>query len=343
VLTGADLSDWRPAYEQPVQLDVHGVTVCKTAAWGQGPVLLQSLALLEGLDLVPGTADFVHLVVEAEKLAFADREAWYGDVADVPMGDLLSKAYNAQRRALITDRASLDLRPGSPAGRTPRLPTFVGSNGTAGAESGIGEPVTTSDGVRRGDTVHVDVVDRWGNMVAAMPSGGWLQSSPVIPELGFGLGTRLQMAWLEPGLPNSLAPGKRPRTTLSPTLVMRDGVAVLACGSPGGDQQDQWQLVFLLHHLLGGSDLQEAIEAPSFHTTHFPSSFYPRASAPGHIVVEDRLGGDVIDELTRRGHVVERAGGWSLGRMCAVSRDPASGVLKAGANPRGGLGYAVGR
>jgi gamma-glutamyltranspeptidase/glutathione hydrolase len=195
----------------------------------------------------------------------------------------------------------------------------------------------------RGDTVHVDVVDRWGNIVAAMPSGGWLQSSPVIPELGFGLGTRLQMAWLEPGLPNSLAPGKRPRTTLSPTLVMRDGVAVLACGSPGGDQQDQWQLVFLLHHILGGADLQEAIEAPSFHTTHFPSSFYPRASEPGHLVVEDRLGDDVIDELTRRGHVVKRAGPWALGRMCAVGRDPASGVLKAAANPRGGLGYAVGR
>jgi gamma-glutamyltranspeptidase/glutathione hydrolase len=344
VLTGEDMAQWRPTYEQPAHLDVHGVTVCKTAAWGQGPVLLQSLALLEGLALRPGTADFVHLVVEAEKLAFADREAWYGDVPDVPMTELLSAAYNAQRRALITDGASLDLRPGSPAGRTPRLPSFVGSaSGAAGAESGIGEPVTTSDGVRRGDTVHVDVVDRWGNIVAAMPSGGWLQSSPVIPELGFGLGTRLQMAWLEPGLPNSLAPRKRPRTTLSPTLVMRDGIAVLACGSPGGDQQDQWQLVFLLHHLLGGSDLQESIEAPSFHTTHFPSSFYPRASEPGHLVVEDRLGDDVIDELTRRGHVVRRAGPWSLGRMCAVSRAPASGVLKAAANPRGGLGYAVGR
>ncbi|MDQ1496569.1 MAG: gamma-glutamyltranspeptidase / glutathione hydrolase, partial [Actinomycetota bacterium] len=136
VLTGADLAGWRPTYEEPAQLDVHGVTVCKTAAWGQGPVLLQSLALLVGLDLVPGTADFVHLVVEAEKLAFADREAWYGDVPDVPMTELLSAGYNAQRRALISDRASLDLRPGSPTGRPPKLPSFVGStNGAAGAES----------------------------------------------------------------------------------------------------------------------------------------------------------------------------------------------------------------
>jgi gamma-glutamyltranspeptidase/glutathione hydrolase len=205
-----------------------------------------------------------------------------------------------------------------------------------------GEPTVSNDGVTRGDTCHVDVMDQWGNVISATPSGGWLQSSPTIPELGFCLGSRLQMFWLEEGLASSLAPGLRPRTTLTPTLVLRDGVPVLACGSPGGDQQDQWQLLFLLRHLAGGQDLQEAIDAPAWHTTGFPSSFYPRATEPGGLVMESRLGSAVQDELVRRGHVVTSADPWSLGRLCAVSREP-DGVLAAAANPRGMQGYAVGR
>jgi gamma-glutamyltranspeptidase/glutathione hydrolase len=199
------------------------------------------------------------------------------------------------------------------------------------------------DGQTHGDTCHLDVVDRWGNIVSATPSGGWLQSSPVIPELGFPLGSRLQMTWLEEGLPSSLVPGRRPRTTLSPTMVLRDGRPVLACGTPGGDQQDQWQLLFLLRVLVGGSTLQEAIDAPMWHTTSLPESFYPRGSEPGVLVVEDRLGDDVIDGLTARGHDVRRAGPWTLGRMCVVARDPSTGVLSAAANPRGMQGYACGR
>jgi gamma-glutamyltranspeptidase/glutathione hydrolase len=198
-------------------------------------------------------------------------------------------------------------------------------------------------GEQRGDTCHVDVVDRWGNMIAAMPSGGWLQSSPAIPRLGFCLGTRLQMTWLEPGLPSSLVPGTRPRTTLSPTMVLREGVPVLACGSPGGDQQDQWQLLFLLRHLGLGMDLQEAIDAPMWHTTSLLGSFYPRDMTPAGLVVESRLGDDVIADLSARGHNVTVSDPWSLGRMCAVGRDPESGQLSAGANPRGMQGYAVGR
>ena len=179
-------------------------------------------------------------------------------------------------------------------------------------------------------------------MISATPSGGWLQSSPTVPELGFCLGTRLQMTWLEQGLASSLVPGRRPRTTLSPTLVMRDGSAVLACGTPGGDQQDQWQLIFVLRHLGAGMALQEAIDAPAWHTDSFPSSFYPRFAHPGSLVAEDRLGTDVIAALASRGHRVMQAGP-GLGRLCAVGRDPASGLLSAGANPRGMQGYAAGR
>ncbi len=350
LLTGDDMAAWHPSYEPPATLDFHGLTVCKTGPWGQGPVLLQQLALLDGLDLVPGTAGFVHTVVEAAKLAFADREAWYGDAAGVAMDELLSAGYAAQRRALIGDEADGGLRPGSPAGLDPRLPDLMA--GSAARAAGIDEfDATTSEPtlsrhgeavVPTGDTCHVSVADRFGNLVAATPSGGWLQSSPVVPGLGFPLGTRLQMAWLQPGLPNSLVPGRRPRTTLSPSLCLRDGEPELAFGTPGGDQQDQWQLGFLLNHLLGGMNLQEAIDYPVFHTTHVPSSFHPRESHPKQVVVESRIGDDVIAGLRRRGHQVTVSGPWSLGRMCAVGRGP-DGRLRAGANPRGMQGYAVGR
>jgi gamma-glutamyltranspeptidase/glutathione hydrolase len=211
------------------------------------------------------------------------------------------------------------------------------------ADATTGEPTVRSDGATRGDTCHVDVVDRWGNIISATPSGGWLQSAPTIPELGFCLGSRMQMFRLEEGLASSLAPGRRPRTTLTPTLVHRDGEPVMACGSPGGDQQDQWQLLFLLRTIAGGSSLQEAIDAPAYHTTAFPSSFWPRVTEPAGLVVEERVPQEVRAELAARGHDVTVAGPWSLGRLCAVTRDPESGMLAAGANPRGMQGYAVGR
>jgi gamma-glutamyltranspeptidase / glutathione hydrolase len=188
------------------------------------------------------------------------------------------------------------------------------------------------------------VADRFGNMVACTPSGGWLHSSPVIPELGFCLGTRGQMLWLTEGLPSSLEPGKRPRTTLTPSLALRDGRPWLAFGTPGGDQQDQWSLnSTFLHAVHTDLDLQEAIDAPTFHTEHFPSSFWPRQARSGVLVVEERIGSKVIDELRRRGHLVEVSGPWSLGRMCVVGRDPRTGFLMAAANPRGRQGYAAGR
>jgi len=367
-LTGHDLATWTPRYEQPVTLDWRGWTLAKAGPWSQGPALLQALAMLDGV-LPAGprgrragwwaegdasvsedadTAEVVHASVEATKLAMADREAWYGDVENVPVDELLSSTYAAGRRALIGETASRDLRPGSPGGRPPRLPEFVTTISAAERPAtrelaGIGEPTVDTRGTTRGDTCHVDVVDRWGNIVSATPSGGWLQSSPVVPELGFALGTRAQMFWLEPGLPNSLAPGKRPRTTLTPSLALRGGVPTLAFGSPGGDQQEQWQLCFWLRHVHQGLDLQAAIDAPAWHTTGFPSSFYPRETVPGEMVVESRLGDDAIAELRRRGHDVTVSGPWTLGRLSAVSRDPETGILRAAANPRGMQGYAAGR
>ena len=341
VLTAADLAGWSASYERPAVHRFRDVEVAKTDLWGQGPVLLEALALLDGLPdeaLDPGTADGVHTVTEALKLAFADREAWYGDGSPVTVGELLDPAYVATRRALLGDRASYDLRPGSPGGREPRLPAHLTTRREVHGAAGLGEPT-----VQWGDTCHLDVADRWGNIISATPSGGWLQSSPTVPDLGFCLGSRLQMCWLDEGLPASLTPGRRPRTTLSQTLVLRGGTPVLACGTPGGDQQDQWQLPFLLHHLVGGRDLQEAIEAPSFHTTSIPSSFYPRETHPGELVAEDRLGPEVLAELERRGHRLLRAGDWTLGRLSAVARDPETGLLSGAATARGEQGYAVGR
>ncbi|AXX27416.1 gamma-glutamyltransferase [Actinosynnema pretiosum subsp. pretiosum] len=349
VLTGQDMAGWEASYEEPVTADFGDWTVAKIGAWSQGPALLQQLRLLEGfadrLEYVDGapTAETVHLAVECAKLAFADREAWYGDSADVPLEALLSREYAAERRALVGERASLELRPGAPGGAEAVLAQHIRRGPSVAEELGgaVGEPTVSRTGAVRGDTVHVDVVDRWGNIVSATPSGGWLQSSPTIPSLGFCLGSRAQMFWLDEGLPNSLAPGKRPRITLSPSLALRGGEAVLAFGTPGGDQQDQWQLGFWLAHAVGGMNLQEAIDSPMWHSNAFPSSFYPRAWTPGELVVESRAHG--LDELRERGHSVVDAGPWALGRMSAVSRDPRSGLLRAGANARGAQGYAVGR
>ena len=222
-------------------------------------------------------------------------------------------------------------------------PLSLGSELAESDFRGTGEPTVNSIGVTTGDTCHLDVVDRWGNMVSATPSGGWLQSSPTIPDLGFALGTRLQMTWMDATSPSALVPGCRPRTTLTPTLLRRDGNVVSALGSPGGDQQDQWQAVYLVRLLAGRLSPQEAIEAPAFHTTSFPASFWPRGWTPGGAVVEDRIGEPIIRDLERRGHAVTLAGDWTLGRLSSVTRDPATGDVFAAANPRGAQGYAVGR
>ncbi|QGK68225.1 gamma-glutamyltransferase family protein [Allosaccharopolyspora coralli] len=354
VLSGQDMAEFTATYEEPLTHELSdGWTLAKFGVWTQGPALAQQLGMLEGLDVryVDGVADAgtVHRSIEATKLAMADREAWYGDSA-VPdiTDDLLAAPYTTERRKLVSEHAALELRPGHPGGRTPELPPFVAEGRGAGGPIdpsgvGLGEPTVSPSGESRGDTVHLDVVDRWGNLVSATPSGGWLQSSPTIPELGFCLGSRMQMFWLDDGLANSLVPGKRPRLTLSPSLALRGGVPTLAFGTPGGDQQEQWQSCFWLAHVRAGLNLQEAIDAPAWNSGAFPSSFYPRTWIPGRLVAESRLGADTLGELRRRGHDVLDAGPWALGRLSAVSRDPDTGILRAAANARGAQGYAAGR
>ncbi|MBD0329681.1 MAG: gamma-glutamyltransferase family protein [Thermoleophilia bacterium] len=334
LLRGDDLAGWEATVEPPVSLEYAGHTVFKPGPWSQGPVFLQQLVLLAGFDLAelrPG--EYVHTVVECAKLAFADRDALYADPAfvDVPLERLLSSEYAGERRALVGEEASGDLRPGL-GGRLPKLDTP--SDSLVLAALGGGEPT-------RGDTCHVDVADRHGNLVSATPSGGWLQSSPVVPGLGFPLGTRAQMFSLDETHPTRLEPGKRPRTTLSPSLAFRGGDPYLAFGTPGGDQQDQWSLTVFLEHVHLGRDLQAAIDAPAFHTNHLISSFHPRTFEPRVVELERRFGPDLVERLRERGHDVRVVGDWALGRVSAAGRE--NGVLKAGANPRGMQGYAVGR
>jgi len=349
LLTAADMAGWQATKEAPCRSAYRGTTVLKCGPWSQGPTMLQTLALLEGFDIAgmdPLGTEFVHTVTEAMKLAYADREAYYGDpdFVDVPLTELLSPAYNAARRALIGPQAENSFRPGAVAGRTPQVDYAAAIARGQGVQQamGSGEPTVSRLGASGGDTCHIDVIDRWGNFVSATPSAGWLQSSPAIPGLGFCLGSRCQMFWLDESLPNGLKPGKRPRTTLSPSLVLRDGKPWMAFGTPGGEQQDQWQAIMLarmVDHRLG---IQQAIDLPSFHSEHWISSFWPRGAKPGKLVIEGRYDPQVLAELNARGHVAEMGGEWSEGRLTGA-RLEADGQIFAGANPRGMQGYAVGR
>jgi gamma-glutamyltranspeptidase/glutathione hydrolase len=353
LLTGDDMARWQPTYEAPASVTYHNWEVFKTGPWGQGPVFLQTLKILEGFDLAamgPASPEFVHHVVEAMKLAFADREAYYGDpnFVKVPLATLLSEDYARGRRALIGKDASHELRPGMIPGFEDQVERMLaglriaGVAGKGGAT--VGEPTMASmvGASRKGDTVHIDAIDKWGNMISATPSGGWLQSSPVIPALGFPLNTRAQSFWLDEGLPAAIAPGKRPRTTLTPSLAFENGEPRLVFGTPGGDQQEQWQLGMFLRRVHHGLNLQEAIDLPLFHTQAFPSSFYPREARPGHLTVEESIGEAALAELTRRGHLVERAPAWTVGRLTAAETS-VDGLLRAAATPRLMQAYAAGR
>jgi gamma-glutamyltranspeptidase/glutathione hydrolase len=330
LIEAGDLAAYRSRFEPAVTARYRGVDVHKCGPWTQGPVFLQQLGLLGGFDLAGmghNSAQYLHTLVEAAKLAFADRERWYGDplFADVPMQRLLSREYAARRRGLMDPaRASAEFRPGDADDAHPPL---VPPDPRAG----------------NGDTTHVDVADEEGNLFAATPSGGWLESSPVIPALGFPLGSRLQVFNLDPAHPNSLAPGKRPRTTLTPSLVTRDGEPWMAFGTPGGDQQDQWTLQFLLNVVDFDMDLQSAIDAPVVHTLHFPSSFYPHETFPRLVVAEGRIDAAVLDDLRGRGHDVQVPGDWSSGEVTAVRFTSSTGLIEGAASPRAGAAYAIGR
>ncbi|MCZ4269339.1 gamma-glutamyltransferase family protein [Rhodobacteraceae bacterium G21628-S1] len=348
VLAPEDMKNWRASYEDTLTYEYEGWTVHKTHAWSQGPVLLQALAILKGFDLGkmdPMGAEFVHTVTEAMKLAYADREAYYGDPAhsDIPMEYLLSEDYNVERRKLITAEASTEQRPGRVPGFEHLADAYVER---AARDFNVGqvaaqEPTMSHLTEKRGDTVHLDVIDRWGNMVAATPSGGWLQSSPVIPGLGFPLNSRAQMFWLEEGLPTSLAPNRRPRTTLTPSLAEKDGMQ-LVFGTPGGDQQDQWQLIWFLRFVHFGMELQQCMDAPLFHSMHFQGSFFPREVRTAEMMLEPNFGAAVIEDLRARGHKVIVADPWTVGRLTAALREP-DGLMRAAATPRLMQAYAVGR
>ena len=323
LLAAPDLAGFTTRIEAPVSADYRGVTVFKCGPWSQGPLFLQQLKLLEGFDLAAkghNSADYIHSVIEAAKLSFADREAYYADpeFVDVPIDALLSERYASIRRELIEPhRASMEQRPGDPR-------AMRALRGAA--------PDTRPWG---SGTIHVTAADRDGNMIAVTASGGWIPSSPVIDALGFPLGTRMQTFFLDEHHPNALKPGKRPRTTLSPSIAMRKGEPYLAFGTPGGDQQDQWTLQFFLNVIDFGMDLQTAIEAPKFSTPHFPATFYPHGSIPGVLRIEDRISSEVRDQLAARGHKIEVKPPWSEGHVLAVEINTTTGVLAGGADPRG--------
>ncbi|OZV77355.1 gamma-glutamyltransferase [Micromonospora echinospora] len=351
LLTADDLAYWRADVEDPYALTYGDLTVLKSGPWSQGPVFLQQLALLDGFDLPAmglNSVEYIHLLTEAAKLAFADREGWYGDPrhVPVPMAQLLTAEYTRQRRSLIGGEATIDPQPGLPCAGDPWIPQPEPDEPVADApewltqlRSGIPTVGVTRAGA--GNTCTVAVVDRAGNMVVAVPSGGWLKSSPVIPGLGLSLGTRAQTMWLSPGHPNTLAPGKRPRTTLSPGVVLRDGEPYLALGTPGGDQQDQWTLQTLLAATRFGLDLQAATEVPAFHIDHFPQSFAPRTARPGVVVVEASHDSSVLAGLRSRGHRLDVVPANTLGKVCAVGVDPVTGFLRAAAGARGRQAYAM--
>ena len=350
LLSYDDMAQWHAAVEQPVTVNYRGLDIHKCSSWTQGPVFLQQLTILEGFDLKGighNSADYLHTCVECAKLAFADREAYYGDPLfdDVPFQVLLSKAYADQRRDLIGDQASRELRPGD-AGRG--VPNYVGRDVVEDNRQALGvSPREVRDlglgHAHVGDTTHLDAVDGEGNMVAATPSGGWLGTSPIIKGLGFPMGTRGQMFYLNPDRPNALAPRKRPRATLTPTLVTEAGSPHMVFGTPGGDGQDQWTLQFMLNYVDFEMNLQEALDAPTVHSVHFPSSFYPRQAYPGRLVAEGRIERSVIDDLERRGHEIVISNDWENGKVLAIRYDADRGVIMGGASPRGGgIGYALG-
>ena len=321
-----DLARFETRIEEPARADYRGVTVFKCGPWSQGPVFLQQLKLLEGFDLRAmghDSADYIHTIAEVSKLAFADRDAYYADpqFTDVPLNALLSNEYADLRRRLIdTAHASMEQRPGDPRAMRALNPDA---------------PQLQSWGQ---GTIHVTAADRAGNMIAVTASGGWIPSSPVIDTLGFPLGSRMQTFYLDERHPNALQPGKRPRTTLSPSLAMRGDEPYLAFGTPGGDQQDQWTLQFFLSTVDFGMNLQEAIEAPKFSTPHFHSTFFPHNALPGTLRLEDRIPTPVRDALAARGHKIEMKPAWSEGHVLAVQVDRERGLVLAGADPRGQLG-----
>ena len=349
LLSYEDMAEWEATVEEPVAIEYNGLDVFKCPSWTQGPTFLQHLSILDALDaaaLGHNSADYLHAWIESAKLAFADREAYYGDPLhdDVPFETLLSREYGAARAGEIGETASLELRPGDAGYGIPEYTSVSVAEDNRRA-LGVAAREVQDLGIGHahiGDTTHLDAMDAEGNMVAATPSGGWIGSSPVIPGLGFPLGTRGQMFYLNAERPNALAPRKRPRATLTPTMVTRDGAPFMAFGTPGGDSQEQWTLQFFLNHVNFGMNLQEALDAPTVHTTHFPSSFYPRAAFPAHVVAESRIPSATLEDLRHRGHEIEAVDGWANGKVMGIRYHAENGLIAGAASAKNNIGYAMG-
>jgi gamma-glutamyltranspeptidase/glutathione hydrolase len=326
LLARGDLAAFETKIEQPVSLRLGETELFKTGYWSQGPAELQTLALMWQFDLESigfGTPDYCHLLVEAMKLAYADREQYYGDpaMAKVPADTLLAPDYTRKRAALIDmRRASPELRPGDAWNNSALLPP---QHRLAPKDWGPG-------------TVHVDAVDAKGNMASFTPSGAWISSAEVIEPLGFPLSVRMMTFYLDPGHhPNVVAPGKRPRTTLTPSMAFRNGKPWMAFGTMGGDNQGQWLLQFYLCRAAYGMSIPEAIEAPRLSSEHTPGFFAPHASEPNRVRIEPRFGPAVLDELRRRGHDLDVAPDWTEGFVSCAAFDEQTGLIEAGCDPRG--------
>ena len=349
LLQDLDFAGWQAEIEAPISLQHNDLDIHKCSSWTQGPTFLQQLNILKNFnlkDLGHNSADYLHIWIESAKLAFADREAYYGDphFDQVNWNILLSDEYSQSRSNLIGTEASLDMRPGL-AGH--QIPSYalrpVGADNRLSLE--LEESIIKDLGLGHahiGDTTHLDAMDHAGNMIAATPSGGWLGTSPVIRGLGFPLGTRGQMFYLNPQRPNSLAPHKRPRATLTPTLITKNHKPFMAFGTPGGDAQEQWTLQFFLNHIEFDMSLQEALDAPTLHSVHFPSSFYPREAYPGRVMVESRIDETVRNQLIQRGHQVIAIDGWSNGKVMAIKYDEQHNTIWGAVAPKGEVGYAIG-
>src|SRR5437773_1027679 len=333
LFTYEDLANFHGSLEEPTTTSFHGYQIYKAGTWNQGPVLLETLNILEGIDLKAmgaNSANYLHTVHEAIKLAYDDRNAYLGDpaFASVPIKGLLSKEYAATRRQLIGPRAFLEHRPGDPFAfdssvKPPAVRYQPHSQGPKGANTS-------------GDTTRVDVVDKDGNLFSATPSSGWLLGGAFIAgETGVPLSNRMQVFDLDPLSPNVLVGGKRPRTTLTPTIILKDNKPFLAISTPGGDSQDQQILNVLLNLLVFDMDVQAAIEAPRFNSDHPHSSFDNHESVAGQLEVENRVPAKVLDDLRSRGHVLRVVGAYGMSTgVVAVGVNPKTGTLRGGADPR---------
>lgn len=320
-----DLAAFKLELEEPVSTEYRGYTVYKPAFWSQGPSLIQTLNILEGFDMRAAgfnTPDYIHKLTEALKLAYADRDTYYGDprFSRVPADKLLSKEYAAERRKLIGDRASMGFAPGKLGGHHPTETAMV--------------RLPIDDALMARDTTCVDAIDKDGIVFSATPSGAWLPSV-IAGDTGIPLTQRAQSFLLIPGHPNELAGGKRPRVTLSPTMVTKQGQPYLALSTPGGDNQDQSLIQLLLNVVEFGMNAENAVEAPRIQTRHLVSSFDNHAWNLGDLLLDERIPQNIFSEMTKRGHVVEYRSRWNSGAAPVMVRMVPGGVLEAGADPWG--------